>query len=52
MRLVYRESLNERNMHNLFKNNCESLWGPALDEANLAAATVRLYGDYCELRGI
>lgn len=49
---MYRESLNERNMHNLFKNNCESLWGTALDEADLVAATVSLYGDYGELRGV
>ena len=32
-------------MQNLFDNDGESLWGTALPEANLVAATVRLYGD-------
>lgn len=47
---MYQESMNGRNMQNQSENDCESLWGTALVEATLVAATVRLYGDYDKVR--
>lgn len=47
---MYRESTNGRNMQNEPENDCESLWGTALVEASLVAATVRLYGDDDKVR--
>lgn len=47
---MYRESTNGRNMQNKAENDCESLWGTALAEASLVAATVRLFGDYDTVR--
>jgi len=38
-------------MQNQSENDCESLWGTALVEASLMAATVRLYGDYDKVGG-
>lgn len=37
-------------MRNRPENDCESLWGTALVQASLVAATVRLYGDYDKVR--
>ena len=42
--------MNGQNMQNQSENDCECLWGTALAEASLVAATVRLYGDYDKVR--